>query len=188
MLSLAARQVEVRRAAHLRGLPLAVVQYNPLGDLQSFAPDDPRRHMNHSNGSLIAVGYEARKHGVKRCEPSPTPPGLRCVDYKAHRSLSLAGLLQRLALHVEGRLSCSLMSTLKRYKCMRSRMLQPQPMSSELRRGMRGNEARKLCAKDGVELQLVQVPTSHGKADLTLYRQNSKQVLLLMHAAVVAAP
>ena len=46
---------------------------------------------------------------------------------------------------------------------------------------MRGDEARKLCAKDGVELQLVQVPTSHGKADLTLYRQNSKQVLLLMH-------
>ena len=66
MLSHAAPQVEVRRAAHLRGLPLAVVQYNPLGDLQSFAPDDPRRHMNHSNGSLIAVGYEARKHGVKR--------------------------------------------------------------------------------------------------------------------------
>lgn len=56
-----------------------------------------------------------------------------------------------------------------------------------LRRGMRGDEARKLCAKDGVELQLVQVPTSHGKADLTLYRQNSKQVLLRMHDAVVAA-
>ena len=53
------------------------------------------------------------------------------------------------------------------------------------RRGMRGDEARKLCAKDGVELQLVQVPTSHGKADLTLYRQNSKQVLLPpMHGPV----
>lgn len=87
MLSLAARQVEVRRAAHLRGLPLAVVQYNPLGDLQSFAPDDPHRHMNHSNGSLIAVGYEARKHGVKRCEPvtnmiSLVLPCTRSVDQR----------------------------------------------------------------------------------------------------------
>ena len=66
MLSHAARQVELRRAAHLCGLPVAVVQYNPLGDLQSFAPDDPRRYRNESNGSLIAVSYEARKYGVKR--------------------------------------------------------------------------------------------------------------------------
>ncbi len=43
---------------------------------------------------------------------------------------------------------------------------------------MRGDEARKLCAKAGVEMQLVQVPTSHGKADLTLYRQASKQARL----------
>ena len=50
---------------------------------------------------------------------------------------------------------------------------------------MRGDEARKLCAKDGVELQLIQVPTSHGKADLTLYRENSKQVLLLMPRTLV---
>ena len=103
MLSHAARQVEVRRAAHLRALPLAVVQYNPLGDLQSFAPDDPCRHMNHSNGSLIAVGYEARKHGVKRCEPGNyqhSLPGasLHALWRLAHlteldRSVSLAGLL-----------------------------------------------------------------------------------------------
>ena len=65
--------------------------------------------------------------------------------------------------------------------CLRSRKLQPLAESWCLHRGMRGDEARKLCAKDGVELQLVQVPTSHGKADLTLYRQNSKQVLLLWY-------
>ncbi|KAK9826753.1 hypothetical protein WJX81_005483 [Elliptochloris bilobata] len=101
--------VEVHRAPKLRNQPLGVVQYNPLGDLQSFGPDDPHRHMNSSNGSLIAVSYEARKYGVKR--------------------------------------------------------------------NMRGNEARQLCAQAGMELQLVQVPTSHGKADLTLYRQMSKQVM-----------
>jgi hypothetical protein len=45
-------------------------------------------------------------------------------------------------------------------------------------RGMRGDQARKVCP----EVQLVQVPTAHGKADLTLYRDAGKQVG--MHAAV----
>ena len=38
---------------------------------------------------------------------------------------------------------------------------------------MRGDQARKVCP----EVQLVQVPTAHGKADLTLYRDAGKQVL-----------
>ena len=38
---------------------------------------------------------------------------------------------------------------------------------------MRGDQARKACP----ELQLVQVPTAHGKADLTLYRDAGKQVM-----------
>ena len=41
-----------------------------------------------------------------------------------------------------------------------------------LRRNMRGDEARKHCP----ELQLVQVPTSHGKADLTIYRNSGSKV------------
>lgn len=47
---------------------------------------------------------------------------------------------------------------------------------------MRGDQARKVCP----EVQLVQVPTAHGKADLTLYRDAGKQVG--MHAAVVLVP
>ncbi|KAL3149821.1 hypothetical protein ABBQ38_013642 [Trebouxia sp. C0009 RCD-2024] len=38
---------------------------------------------------------------------------------------------------------------------------------------MRGDQARKVCP----EVQLVQVPTAHGKADLTLYRDAGKQVV-----------
>ena len=37
---------------------------------------------------------------------------------------------------------------------------------------MRGDEARRVCP----EMNLVQVPTAHGKADLTLYRQQGKAV------------
>ena len=37
---------------------------------------------------------------------------------------------------------------------------------------MRGDQARKVCP----EVQLVQVPTAHGKADLTLYRDAGKLV------------
>lgn len=43
-----------------------------------------------------------------------------------------------------------------------------------LLRNMRGDEARKHCA----ELQLIQVPTSHGKADLTIYRNSGSKVHL----------
>ncbi|GAB4815654.1 hypothetical protein N2152v2_002700 [Parachlorella kessleri] len=98
-------QVEaLRDPARLAGKPSGVVQYNPYGDLKTLAPDDDRL-LNNSNGSLIAVSYEARAAGVKR--------------------------------------------------------------------NMRGDAARALCP----DLQLVQVPTAHGKADLTLYRDAGKRVL-----------
>jgi DNA polymerase eta len=52
-----------------------------------------------------------------------------------------------------------------------------------VKRGMRGEEARKICP----EMQLIQVPTSHQKADLTLYRDEGKRVIdvLLRRVAVV---
>jgi DNA polymerase eta len=45
-----------------------------------------------------------------------------------------------------------------------------------VKRNHRGNDARALCPN----LQLVQVPTKHGKADLTLYRNTGKQVLKVL--------
>ncbi len=101
--------VERARDPTLAGLPLGVAQYNPFeeGGVTTLAPDAARR-LNDSNGSLIAVSYEARAAGVKR--------------------------------------------------------------------GMRGNEARKLCAA----LQIVQVPTSHGKADLSIYREAGAAVLAIL--------
>ncbi|KAK9866888.1 hypothetical protein WJX84_001766 [Apatococcus fuscideae] len=100
-------QVEVQRDESLRGKPAGVMQYNPFGDLRTIKPEEPRI-FNDSNGSLIAVGYEARAAGVKR--------------------------------------------------------------------NMRGDEARKHCP----EMQLVQVPTSHGKADLTIYRNSGLKVVNIL--------
>ncbi|KAK2079775.1 hypothetical protein QBZ16_002170 [Prototheca wickerhamii] len=51
--------------------------------------------------------------------------------------------------------------------------------SKGVKRNMRGDEAVKLCPA----LKLVQVPTAHGKADLTLYRRAGARVL-----AVLAGP
>ena len=45
-------QVEQVRDPTLRGVPTAVVQYNPFGDLSTLGPADNRRVDN--NGSLIA--------------------------------------------------------------------------------------------------------------------------------------
>lgn len=68
-------QVEaLRNPALQHGVPLAVVQYNPFGDLASHTPDETRI-ANDSNGSLIAVSYAARAHGVKRY----APPGSHCT-------------------------------------------------------------------------------------------------------------
>ena len=58
-------QVEVKREPQLKGLPVGTVQYNPFGDLRTVSADEPRL-FNDSNGSLIAVSYEARARGVKR--------------------------------------------------------------------------------------------------------------------------
>lgn len=48
--------------------------------------------------------------------------------------------------------------------------------ASGVKRNHRGNEARALCP----DLRLVQVPTKHGKADLTIYRNAGKQVLKIL--------
>jgi hypothetical protein len=58
-------QVERCRDPSLRDVPLGIVQYNPYGSLETVKPEDDRR-VNESNGSLIAVSYEARRKGVKR--------------------------------------------------------------------------------------------------------------------------
>lgn len=48
-----------------------------------------------------------------------------------------------------------------------------------VKRGMRGKEARALCPS----LQLVQVPTLNGKADLTMYRRHGQEVLNVLAEA-----
>lgn len=54
-----------RNPAALRGKPVVVIQYNPYGDLRQYKPEEDRL-MPDSNGSIIAVSYEARSFGVKR--------------------------------------------------------------------------------------------------------------------------
>ena len=58
--------VERARDASLRGVPCAVVQYNPYerGGVRTVGADEDRRTA--SNGSIIAVSYEARARGVTR--------------------------------------------------------------------------------------------------------------------------
>lgn len=58
--------VELRRDRdRLAGQPVVVTQYNPFGDLSTLRPEEDRIKPD-SNGSIIAVGYEARAFGVKR--------------------------------------------------------------------------------------------------------------------------
>ena len=58
--------VERARDTSLRGVPCAVVQYNPYerGGVRTVGADEDRRTA--SNGSIIAVSYEARARGVTR--------------------------------------------------------------------------------------------------------------------------
>lgn len=57
-------QVERVRDQSLLNIPVVVNQYNPFGDLRSVQADENRK--GYTNGSAIAVSYEARARGVKR--------------------------------------------------------------------------------------------------------------------------
>jgi len=59
-------QVESRLNTTLKGIPCAVVQYNPFhpGGVRSISPSENR--VVNGNGSIIAVSYEARTFGIKR--------------------------------------------------------------------------------------------------------------------------
>jgi hypothetical protein len=55
---------------------VVVAQYNPFGDLSTLPPEPAAaRVMPHTRGSLIAVSYQARAHGVKRCGRRPPRAG-----------------------------------------------------------------------------------------------------------------
>ena len=49
---------------------------------------------------------------------------------------------------------------------LRRQLLAPRCRGFGVKRSMRGDEARRTCP----ELQLVQVPTANGKADIAIYR------------------
>ncbi len=60
------------------------LQYNPFGDLSTLLPEDDRI-FNDSDGSIIAVSYEARAHGVKRCLPVPSASHLpEALDWSSY--------------------------------------------------------------------------------------------------------
>jgi impB/mucB/samB family len=59
-------QVEAQAHPQLAGKSIAVLQYNPFGDLKTYGPEE-NRNFNDSNGSIIALAYgAARDAGVKR--------------------------------------------------------------------------------------------------------------------------
>lgn len=75
-------EVERQRNPRLRGVPMAVLQYNPR-DPRSVRAED-NRTFNESDGSIIAVSYEARAAGVTRImrgrEARRQCPALQCVQ------------------------------------------------------------------------------------------------------------
>ena len=103
--------VEIARDESLRGLPTAVAQYNPFGNLTTITKNMNRRNLANT-GSMIAVNYEARSQGVKR--------------------------------------------------------------------SMTRKEALEICP----ELQIVQVPVRHSKADLEIYRTAGENVVQVLKEAL----
>ena len=92
------------------------------------------------------------------------------------KSLSDESMWRRLqweCFHVSSRIISCMSKAAQLVACPHEHApMRTESMSCGWHRGMRGDAARKVCP----ELQLVQVPTAHGKAALTLYRDSGKQV------------
>ncbi len=109
-----------------------VVQYNPFGDLRDLRPHD-HRCMPHSNGSIIAVSYPARKFGVKRYGAG----WRRGIDCGQHFRAS------------SGKTHCAALCSLHMF----------QSYCNTMHSNMMAQEAVKLCP----DLVIIQVPVAHGK-------------------------
>ena len=86
-------QVEEQAHPQLAGQPIAVIQYNPFGDLATV-PASAERTFNDSNGSIIALSYGAgRAAGVKRGmrghEARKLCPSLQLIQVPVSNGLSL---------------------------------------------------------------------------------------------------
>jgi hypothetical protein len=49
-----------------------------------------------------------------------------------------------------------------------------------VKRGMKGEEARKKCAEQGHDLALIQVPVRYNKADMKIYRDAGAEVVKVL--------
>lgn len=127
---------------------MGVVQYNPYGSLETIGPDQ-NRVMNKSNGSLIAV----RRVGLLLWLPLQKAQLLAWLGFNSIGHSPAIRPIDQPARALSPPLrSCAARSY--------------EARAAGVKRNMRGDEARRACP----DIQLVQVPTAHGKADLTLYR------------------
>ena len=135
---------------------MAVMQYNPFGELKSYGPEDRQRIKigrelldQANNATAIGIGKQpAReldtKESVQRSEAQSI---LHDHDYNTNKDSN--GSL--IAVSYEAR-------------------------AKGVKRNMRGHEAIKLCPN----IILITVPTKHSKADLKLYRDAGSKVVQVL--------
>eukprot|EP00977_Amphora_coffeiformis_P026518 scaffold27504_cov148-Amphora_coffeaeformis.AAC.3 len=150
----------------LRGVPVAVSQYNPYGTLQDKPAADIQARWV-VQGSVPSTNNGIHNNDTSTTKEKDTDTDTHCkINSQPQPQKTIKQMEQHPRQQTDTNGSLIAVSY--------------EARAAGVKRGQRGKDACQACPA----LNIVQVPVKHGKADLTLYRTASKRVMQVLRNAI----
>jgi nucleotidyltransferase/DNA polymerase involved in DNA repair len=165
----------------LRGVPVAVSQYNPFGALlERPAADIHGRWVVNPRAIVRDTDRLQSTKDDSKSPPLSNDDGASAAAAAATAAAATAATATTATTTTHNQVPSTVRSNDDTNGSLIA--VSYEARASGVKRNQRGHAACALCP----ELNIVQVPVKHGKADLTMYRQASKRLMKSLQEAILA--